>query len=232
MRYEVIKTNIVNVVADAIVLPANTSLKEGSGASRAIFEAAGRTELENACKQIGYCDVGKAVPTLAFHLRSKYIIHAVVPKWNGGEEDEYGLLGAAYLSALTIADKMGCETIAFPILTAGNNGFNPDVAYGIAVKCLESYEEDNLKKAVLVVFDRNMDAIARKYGEIPIEIISSGKRIAKSNKLLGVDKAHAQKVLEQQGKKALVFLLDEKNQKMLIENGKKIAKMVMAIKGM
>ena len=48
MRFDVVKTSIVNVAADAIVLPANEHLKEGSGASRAIFEAAGRREASTA----------------------------------------------------------------------------------------------------------------------------------------------------------------------------------------
>ena len=45
MDFTITNTNIVRVTADAIVLPANRHLKEGSGASRAIFEAAGRKEL-------------------------------------------------------------------------------------------------------------------------------------------------------------------------------------------
>ncbi len=31
MKFDLVKTNIVNVSADAIVLPANEKLKEGSG---------------------------------------------------------------------------------------------------------------------------------------------------------------------------------------------------------
>ena len=58
MKFEIVKSNIINIPADAVVLPANTSLKEGSGASRAIFEAAGRKKLTQACKEIGYCEVG------------------------------------------------------------------------------------------------------------------------------------------------------------------------------
>ena len=42
MKFDLVKTNIINIHTDAIVLPANEMLKEGSGASTAIFEAAGR----------------------------------------------------------------------------------------------------------------------------------------------------------------------------------------------
>ena len=34
MQFDVVKTNIINIVADAIVLPANENLKEGSGTSK------------------------------------------------------------------------------------------------------------------------------------------------------------------------------------------------------
>lgn len=60
MTFEIFKANIVNIHADAIVLPANEALKEGSGTSRAIFEAAGRKQLTKACKELGHCNTGSA----------------------------------------------------------------------------------------------------------------------------------------------------------------------------
>lgn len=33
MKFEIVKANIIDVVSDAIVLPANEALKEGSGTS-------------------------------------------------------------------------------------------------------------------------------------------------------------------------------------------------------
>ena len=138
MKFDIVKTNIVNVHADAIVLPANTALKEGSGTSTAIFEAAGRKKLTQACKKIGSCEVGSAVPTLAFDLEAKYIIHAVVPKWIDGNHNEYDLLSSAYLSALKVADIMGCTSIAFPLLASGNNGYDLDLAFQIAKESINS----------------------------------------------------------------------------------------------
>ena len=48
MDFEIVRNDITNMKADAIVLPANTYLKEGSGTSQAIFEKAGRAKLEKA----------------------------------------------------------------------------------------------------------------------------------------------------------------------------------------
>ena len=67
--------------------------------------------------------------TLAYNLDAQYIVHAVVPKWIDGTHDEYEELCAAYLSALNIADVMRCESIAFPLLAAGSNGFDLDLAF-------------------------------------------------------------------------------------------------------
>ncbi len=132
MNVDIVKTDIVNISADAIVLPANPKLKEGSGASAAIFAAAGREKLAKECAKIKECAVGTAIPTPAFDLDAKCIIHAVVPKWKDGEHDEYRLLSSAYLCALNVADLMGCESIAFPLLSSGNNGFDLDLAFEIA----------------------------------------------------------------------------------------------------
>ena len=69
--------------ADAIVLPANPELKEGSGVSTAIFKKAGREKLKKACDDIvekkGKIRVGMAVPTLCFELDATYVIHADEP---------------------------------------------------------------------------------------------------------------------------------------------------------
>mgnify|MGYP003292808371 CR=1 FL=1 len=56
MKFKIIRNDISNMEADAIVLPANSWLKIGSGTSKAIFDKAGRKELEEACGKIGQHD--------------------------------------------------------------------------------------------------------------------------------------------------------------------------------
>lgn len=41
-----------------------------------------------ACNEIGYCDIGKAVITPEFNLPVKYVIHAVGPVWHDGNQGE------------------------------------------------------------------------------------------------------------------------------------------------
>ena len=71
MEFKILKENIVDAKVDAIVLPANTKLKEKSGASEAIFKAAGRKLLTKVCKEIGFCEMGSAVPTLGYELAAR-----------------------------------------------------------------------------------------------------------------------------------------------------------------
>lgn len=168
MELQVVKGDITSMKVDAVVLPANTALKEGSGASQAIFEKAGRKELTAACKQLAPVEVGSAIATPAYNLSAQYILHAVVPKWQGGGKNEYALLSSAYLSCLSVADAMGCESIAFPLLAAGNNGFNMKLAAKIAQESILNYTAGNtLKTVFLVVYNEAAKVIMVGMG-IPV----------------------------------------------------------------
>lgn len=223
MQFDFVKTDIVNMTSDAIVLPANTGLKEGSGASAAIFKAAGRKRLTTACRKIGNCEVGSAVPTLAYDLDAKYIIHAVVPKWIDGSHNEYGLLSSAYLSSLRAADLMGCSTIAFPLLASGNNGFDRELTLEIAIKSIESFEGTNLKKAVIVLFGEKVTSFVRTQGyeviEIPEDLKKEEKKQARRDKIRKIfdsSAAIAEEVFDQQLQNVQRFLDDPENRKKIV----------------
>ena len=231
MNFDLIKTNIVNVTADAIVLPANSKLKEGSGASTAIFEAAGRKKLTQACKKIGYCRVGRAVPTPAFNLDAKYIVHAVVPRWIDGNSNEYELLSSTYLTSLQLADVIGCESIAFPLLASGNNGYDKEIAFSIAQDSISSFEGTNLKKVFLVVYGDLITSFLSENGykviEIPEDLKKNQKKNERNQKAEQIA-AEGKEILDQfvqnQIRKGMDFLKDEKNQEMILKAGIAIAK--------
>ena len=226
MKFKIIKANIVDVASDAIVLPANEALKEGSGTSKAIFTAAGRKELTKACKELGHCSTGSAIPTLAYNLSSKYIIHAVVPKWIDGEHSEYDLLSSAYLASLNIAEVMGCESVAFPLLASGNNGFDKQLAVRIAEESIKSFEGVNLKKVFLVVYGDTMETYMKSLGYnvlvIPAHVKMNDKKIHhqdKQKKLIADGKDDVQDILEAQLEKAIEWIKKPENQKILFEAG-------------
>lgn len=236
MNFEIVQNDITQMSVDAVVLPANEKLKEGSGTSKAIFERAGRKELTKACSEIKTCKMGEAVPTLGFKLDADYIIHTVVPKWNDGEHQEYDYLSAAYLSALNVADVMNCETIAFPLLASGNNGFDLGLAYDIAKSSIESFSGVNIKKIFLVIYSDNIVTFLKGRGvsisnvqRIEIEAKEKGERKQKVKQLGKEGKEVAVKILEEQISKALNYLKDEENREKVIAAGISIAQMVIKI---
>ena len=162
MPFLMIRNDITKVAADAIVNPANRNLLQGSGTSRAIYQAAGEQELTAACEAIGHCDLGRAVCTPAFGLPAKYIFHAVCPAWQGGGFGEAEQLAGAYHSALELAAEYHCESVAFPLLSSGNYGYPKEQAFRIAVDTITQYVMEHDLTVYLVLYDRDSLAVSRK----------------------------------------------------------------------
>ena len=162
MPFLMIRNDITKVAADAIVNPANRNLLQGSGTSRAIYQAAGEQELTAACEAIGYCEPGRAVCTSAFGLPAKYIFHAVCPAWHGGVAGEAEQLASVYHSALELAAEYHCESVAFPLLSSGNYGYPKERAFRIAVDTITQYVMDHDLTVYLVLYDRDSLAVSRK----------------------------------------------------------------------
>lgn len=149
----IVRNDIVNMTTDAIVLPANQILEQGSGTSRAIFQAAGEEKLTEACRAIGECELGKAVITDGFDLPAKYIIHAVCPKWYGGDMNEKELLRSAYLNSLNLAIRHQLKSISFPLLSTGNYGYPKGEGLEVAISTFELFQENSDIDIYLVLYD-------------------------------------------------------------------------------
>ena len=162
MPFLMIRNDITKVAADAIVNPANRNLLQGSGTSRAIYQAAGEQELTASCEAIGRCDLGRAVCTPAFGLPAKYIFHAVCPAWHGGFFGEAKQLAGAYHSALELAAEYHCESVAFPLLSSGNYGYPKEQAFRIAVDTITQYVMEHDLTVYLVLYDQHSLAVSRK----------------------------------------------------------------------
>lgn len=236
MIFNVVQNDITNMSVDAIVLPANEHLREGSGTSHAIFKKAGRLALAKACRELGSCRIGEAVPTLAFNLDSNYIIHAVVPKWIDGTHQEYEYLCAAYLSALNVADLLKCKSIAFPLLAAGNNGFDLDLAYRIACESIHSFSPTNLENVTLVVFGDTIATFVKGKGVNVVNLQSvpaigrgMNHMSSRRNRLYSDGKKVAASFLEDQIAKAIDYLKKEDNREKVLKAAIDITKMAIKL---
>lgn len=154
---EIRKISITELYTDAIVNAANERLWAGSGVCGAIFDAAGYEALEAACDKIGHCDTGSAVITPGFHLKAKYIIHAVGPVWAGGDNDEEKLLYGAYYRSLELAKENGCASIGFPLISTGVFGYPIDRAWRVAIRaCADFIERGNRIDVVFAVLNERV----------------------------------------------------------------------------
>lgn len=163
---EIKKISITDVGTDAIVNAANEGLKAGGGVCGAIFKAAGLKVLQEACDKIGYCPTGEAVITPAFHLNAKFIIHAVGPRWSGGNSGEQKLLRRAFSKSLNLARDNGCRSIGFPLISTGIFGYPVDLAWKEALSVCYYFKMKNPDVDMRIVFAIRDEDILRKGQEL------------------------------------------------------------------
>lgn len=160
MPFKIIRNDITRVEADAIVNTANPEPRYAGGTDAAIYKAAGAEDLLAERRKIGRIAPGEAAVTSAFRLPAKYIIHTVGPEWIDGRHGEYDILRSCYRKSLHLADQLGCESIAFPLIATGVYGFPKDQALEIALSVIREYLEGSDLDVILVVFGRGSYQIA------------------------------------------------------------------------
>lgn len=162
MALQIIRNNIINVSADAIVNTANPEVAVGRGVDYEIYKAAGFDELLEARKAIGPMMPGQAAYTPAFGLDAKYIIHTVGPAWRGGAFGERETVAACYRNSLFLANALGCESVAFPLIATGTYGFPKDEALRIAINEISKFLLENEMEVMLVVYDKESFRVSGK----------------------------------------------------------------------
>ena len=157
----IVQNDIVKIKTDAIVNAANTSLLGGGGVDGCIHRAAG-PELRAECRTLGGCETGSAKITKGYRLPSKYVIHAVGPRWQDGKHGEEEKLASCYRVSLELAREHGCETVAFPLISSGIYGYPKDQAFKVAVDTIRAFLTENDMTVYLVILDRRAYQIGGK----------------------------------------------------------------------
>ena len=149
MDIRVVRGDITQVTADAVVTAANRSLRGGSGVNGAIHAAAG-SRLLRASRALAPCPPGSAVVTPAFDMtNTSWVIHAVGPIYQGPQDEP--VLASAYTQALARADEVGARTVAFPAISTGVYGYPPTDAARVSVAALRA-ADTRVRLVLLVAF--------------------------------------------------------------------------------
>jgi O-acetyl-ADP-ribose deacetylase (regulator of RNase III) len=162
-----LRGDITNTPAEAIVNAANFELLPGGGVCGAIHRAGGPAIAEE-CRRIvsehGVLQPGQSVATTAGQLGAKYVIHAVGPIWHGGDHVEAEALSSCYRESMRIADELKLHSIAFPAISTGIFGYPVEQAAWVAIPTLiESLRSaKHLVLVFVVLFDKQtLDTFAQ-----------------------------------------------------------------------
>lgn len=137
-RVEAVLGDIVQQRVDAVVNAANNAMRGGGGVDGAIHRAGGPAVLRECTARFpNGLATGDAGFTTAGDLPAHWVIHTVGPNYAAGQRDPT-LLRSAYTRSLQVADELGAQSVAFPLISAGVYGWPLDDAMDIAISTLRS----------------------------------------------------------------------------------------------
>lgn len=123
---------------DAVVNAANRRMRGGGGVDGAIHAAGGPEVLADCiCRFPHGLATGDAGWTTAGLMPARWVIHTVGPNHGRGETDR-DLLVSCYRRCLEVADDLGAQTLAFPLISAGIYAWPLEDAVDAAVTTLRT----------------------------------------------------------------------------------------------
>ena len=156
MPFTIVRQDITKMQVDAIVNAANTELQMGGGVCGAIFHAAGKRQLQEACNKVAPIKTGQAAITPGFDLPAKYVIHAAGPVYSAWHKRRCReQLRSAYIESMKLAVENSCESIAFPLISSGIYGYPKDEALEVARQAIEDFLQQHDLEVYLAVFDKS-----------------------------------------------------------------------------
>ncbi|MGW7463347.1 O-acetyl-ADP-ribose deacetylase [Streptomyces xantholiticus] len=152
-----VRGDITEQHADAIVNAANSSLLGGGGVDGAVHRRGG-SEILTECRALRASRYGKGLPTgqavatTAGRLDAAHVIHTVGPV-HSTSEDRSELLASCYRESLRVAVELGARTVAFPAISTGIYGWPIDDGARIAIATVRECAAEPVTEVRFVLFD-------------------------------------------------------------------------------
>lgn len=162
MTLKIIREDILNVKATAIVNPTDVFLSGSGNIDKRIHSACGSL-LEEELKQIDSFNISEAVITKAYDFHNcKYVIHVAGPIYVDGQQNEYELLRQAYGNTLSVAKENNIDSIAIPLISTGTFKFPKKTAFNIATEEINEFLSENEMNITLVVYDEESFSVSKQ----------------------------------------------------------------------
>lgn len=157
----IVRGDITDVDADAVVNAANTDLIFGSGVAGAIRKKGGAA-IQEECDAKSPVPLGEAAITGGGNLKVRHVIHAAAMHL-GGSVGAESLRNAA-LNSLKRAGEAGIKTIAFPAIGTGIGGFPVKECAAIMLDAVIDRSAEfapALERVYFVLFDEEGEMVFR-----------------------------------------------------------------------
>ena len=161
MPLQIIRQDITKMQVDAIVNTTNKEMVGYSGVDLAVHRAAG-AEFDAECRALAPLGLGQAKLTGGYRLPCQYVIHTSGPVWQGGLVGESIILRSCYIECLKLAVKNGCQSVAFPLISAGTYGYPKDQVLKFAIQTITEFLFENELTVYLCVFDKDSYSFSQK----------------------------------------------------------------------
>ena len=161
MPLQIIRQDITKMRVDAIVNTTNEEKIGYSGVDLAVHTLAG-SGLDEECAQLPLLGLGQAQITGGYNLPCKYVIHTSGPVWHGGLCGESIILRSCYIESLKLAVKYGCQTVAFPLISAGVYCYPKDQVLKFAIQTIAEFLLEHELTVYICVFDKESYTFSQK----------------------------------------------------------------------
>lgn len=148
VELEVLQADVTKLDVDAITNAANTQLKHGGGVAAAISRAGG-PEIQRDSDAKAPIGLGEAAATTAGDMPARHVIHAATMELGGPTSAE--IIVRATRSTLSLADELGCRSLALVAFGTGVGGFPLEEAAQLMVGAVRDHQPRSLERVVFAV---------------------------------------------------------------------------------